>query len=139
MGWYEALKDTVTVADRLRDAELKQRLASLQVECAKLAEDNALLRQERNELRDQINARTEMSFDQNVYWRKSSSAAQDREGPFCPKCRDGSRKSARMEDQPNDDHWRCTVCDCTIQKPGRSNEAGLAFRPRDDRYSDAEY
>jgi hypothetical protein len=54
MGWYEAIKDVVTVADRLRDAELKHRLAAVQVECAKLAEDNARLRQDVLELRGQV-------------------------------------------------------------------------------------
>ena len=54
MGWYEALKDAVKAADQLRSAELKQKLAEVQVECAKLAEDNALLRQELIEMREKI-------------------------------------------------------------------------------------
>lgn len=36
MDRYEAVKDAIVVADRLRDVELKQRLADVQMECAKL-------------------------------------------------------------------------------------------------------
>jgi predicted ATP-grasp superfamily ATP-dependent carboligase len=57
MGWYEAIKDAIVVADRLRDIELKQRLADVQVECAKLAEENAKLRQELLDLREQAKTR----------------------------------------------------------------------------------
>jgi hypothetical protein len=38
------LSNMVTLADRLRDAELQQWLAAVQVEGAKLAEENAALR-----------------------------------------------------------------------------------------------
>ena len=69
MGWYEAIKDAIIVADRLRDIELKQRLADVQVECAKLAEENAKLRQELLDLREQAKTRQEMYYQNNVYWR----------------------------------------------------------------------
>lgn len=86
MGWYEAVKDVLSVADRLRDAELRQ-LANVQVECANLAEENARLRQELMDLREKTRARQEMEFRDNVYWRLSEDARK--EGPFCPKCLDG--------------------------------------------------
>jgi FtsZ-binding cell division protein ZapB len=116
MGWYEAIKDAISVADRLRDAELKQKLADIQMECAKLAEENARLRQERNELKKQIEAREHLEFRQNVYWRKTGEGKD--EGPFCPSCADGGRKIVRMEDRPDDRYWRCTVCQHCTEKPG---------------------
>lgn len=61
--------------------------------------------------------REEMHYQYNVYWRQSGPGAP--EGPFCPKCRDGEGKTARMSDRPHDDFWRCPVCDYTIEKPGR--------------------
>ena len=67
MVWYEALKDAVTAAERVRDAELKQRLADVQVECAKLAEDNARLRQDLTDLREQSRTRQEAQHRDNVY------------------------------------------------------------------------
>ena len=59
MSWYEAVKDAVTAANKLQDADLIQRLATVQVECAALAEENARLREERNELRATLTARAE--------------------------------------------------------------------------------
>ena len=115
MGWYEALKDAVSVADRLRDAELKQKLANLQVECAKLAEDNARLRQELLETREQANLRQKMVYRDNAYWTEGSGGNLD--GPFCPKCLDGEHRAARMTVQPDDHCWRCPTCRCIIQKP----------------------
>jgi hypothetical protein len=44
IGWYEALKDVLTIVDKFRDAGLKQKLAIVQVEAAHLAEENARLR-----------------------------------------------------------------------------------------------
>jgi hypothetical protein len=114
MGWYEALKDVLTLADRLKDAELKQRLADVQMEGAKLAEENARLRQELIDLRQQVDTRQQMEFRDNVYWRLSLQGKG--EGPFCPKCLDGDGKAARMVDAPN--HWECPVCDFTTRKPG---------------------
>jgi hypothetical protein len=116
MGWYEAIKDAVTVADRLRDAELQHRLAAVQVECAKLAEENSRLRQELLELREQTQTRQQMEFLNNVYWRKREDGKS--EGPFCPKCLDGEKKASRMAERADDNYWRCSVCLSAVEKPG---------------------
>ena len=116
MGWYEAVKDLIKIADRIRDAELKQKLADVQMEGAKLAEENARLRQELIDLRQQVQTRQEMIFRDNVYWRHQS---DDKiEGPFCPKCLDGEGKSSRMTDLA-DNYWRCPVCSFAIEKSRR--------------------
>jgi len=131
MGWYEAVKDALAVADRLRDAELKHRLADVQMECAKLAEENARLRQELIELREHAQTRQEMQYQDNVYWRQSGQGT--REGPFCPKCLDGEGKAARMSDRADDHCWRCPVCRYAIMKPGRDPypEVVSDFDPRE--------
>jgi hypothetical protein len=130
MGWYEAIKDVVTVADRLRDAELKQRLAAVQVECAKLAEDNAAMRQELMELRQQVQIRQEMKWRENVYWRELDGGKN--EGPFCPKCLDGDGKVARMADRSDDTFWRCAVCHSAVRKPGDRRTHRTEFDPLGD-------
>ena len=114
MGWYDALKDAISVADRLRDAELKQRLADVQVECANLAEENARLRQDLMQLREERQVRQEMEYRSNVYWRSSDTGVT--EGPFCPKCLDGAGRAARMSNEPGYDYHRCPVCDYAIEK-----------------------
>jgi len=131
MGWYEALKDVLTVADRLKDAELKHRLADFQIECAKLAEDNAKLRQELIGLREQSQTRQEMRHRDNVYWRQVGTDGKA-EGPFCPKCLDGTGKAARMAQRPDDAFWRCPVCSFVQRRPGspkRCSQAETDFDP----------
>lgn len=130
MGWYEALKDALTAADRLRDAELKQKLADVQVECAKLAEENARLRQELIDLRQHVRTRQEMQYQDDVYWRQSGQGK--REGPFCPKCLDGEGKAARMSDRSDDEYWRCPVCGYVIEKSGRGPRGRSAGRAETD-------
>jgi len=115
MGWYEAVRDALTVADRLRDSELQQRMADVQMECAKLAEENARLRQELIDLREQVQVHEEMHYHDNVYWRPVGGGK--REGPFCPKCFNGNSKASRMTERSNADWWKCPVCDCVIIKP----------------------
>ena len=98
------------------DADLKHRLADVQLEYAKLAEECVRLRQELLDLREHAQTRQEMHYQDNVYWRRSG---QDKlEGPFCPKCFDGHNKPARMSDQTRDTFWRCSVCHTAIRKPG---------------------
>ena len=119
MGWYEALKDAVKAAEHLKDAELTQKLGTVQMECAALAEENSRIREERNGLREQLRLQGVMEFETNVYWMREG---ETRSGPFCPKCWDGDRKTARMEDRPDDHYWRCPVCGTTTAKPGPNPE-----------------
>ena len=121
MGWYEALKDAITAADRLKDAGLKQQLANVQMECAALAEENARLREESLSLKEQIRNKNALSFRDNVHWMARDGGGE--EGPYCPKCWGGEQKLARMQDRSDDDWWRCLVCDRTVAKPGPGRDA----------------
>jgi hypothetical protein len=114
MGWYEAIKDALGAADRLRDADLKSKLADVQIECAKLAEENARLRSELLEFKEQARIRQDMAYEDNVYWQSGSASPS---GPFCPKCLDGSGKIARMTIDSDDHCWRCHVCGHSVIKP----------------------
>ena len=118
MGWYEAVKDAIGVADQLRNVELKQKMVDVQMECLKLAEDNASLRQELIALREQVKLRQVMQFKDNAWWRDIGEGKT--EGPFCPKCLDGDNKPVRMSDYSDFHAWMCPVCECSIQKPGSS-------------------
>ncbi len=116
MGWYEALKDAVSAADKIRNAELNQKLVDLQMECIKLAEDNVHLRQELLDIREKQQIRENMEHRDNVYWRPLGE--EKFEGPFCPKCFDGSNRTSRMGKYDGSHCWCCPVCDCTVSMPG---------------------
>ena len=111
MGWYEAIKDLGSVAEKINHAEILEKLALLRMECAALAEENARLREENLKQAAQINAREDLQFKHNVYWRGDG---DNREGPFCPKCLNDSGKVARMGDTLKDGWWRCVVCDLKV-------------------------
>ncbi|MCI0650431.1 MAG: hypothetical protein L0Z55_00960 [Planctomycetes bacterium] len=113
------MKDALRVADSIKDADLKLKLAAVQMECAKLSEDNAQLRQELVDLRKQAEVRQEMDYANDVYWRVAGEGKRD--GPFCPKCLDGKAMLARMSNQASDRYWRCHVCDHVIEKSGRGS------------------
>jgi hypothetical protein len=117
------MKDAISVADRLRDAELKQKLATVQMECANLAEENARLRHDLLALREQTQVRQDMAYQDNVYWRRLAGKQPD--GPFCPKCLDGSDKVARMTVEHEDHCWRCHVCGNAVIKPGQGSRQSV--------------
>lgn len=119
MGWYEAFKDAMSVVERVRDAELTLRLADVRVEGAKLAEENAALRQELLGLREQAQTRQGMYYRDNVYWKRHEDDEPD-DGPYCPTCLDGANKAMRMPAYPDRDYWTCKLCKCDIRRPGSS-------------------
>jgi ribosomal protein L22 len=87
MGWFEVMKDAFTVADQLRNLELKQKLIDIQLEFSKEEEEKVAIRRELRALREQVRQRLIMQFKENVYWRDIGEGKI--EGPFCPKCLDG--------------------------------------------------
>lgn len=117
MDWYEAIRSAINAASRLQSADLLQRLADVQLEGAKLAQDNARLRDEVAFLKQQARLDESMAFRDNGYWLQRSGRGE--EGPFCSKCWDGDGKAVRMLEPPNNDHWSCPVCRLMTDKPGR--------------------
>lgn len=137
MGWYDAVKDALVVADQLKNVEMKQKLAAVQIECANLAEENARLRQERNELQEKLRLREEMVWDEKMksYFRTGPSG--DREGPFCPKCYGGSDKVIRMAKEHQD--FRCPVCRHLLNLDESAGLPMLGFGPPGKSIMDEEF
>jgi hypothetical protein len=116
MGWYETLKDLFTIANRLRDAELLQKLVEVQMEGAKIAQENVRLRQVLTDLHRKMKTDQEIHYRDDVYWRKLEDGKE--EDPFCPKCFHRDDKTPRMTDRPGEKNWQCPVCTYVIWKPG---------------------
>jgi len=113
MGWNEAIKDALQAGKGF--PEMIQKLATVQMEGAKLAQENAELREELLTLKEAAKLRDVMVFHDNVYWMTRDGKE---EGPFCPKCWDGDGKAVRMIDYPSLEDWLCHVSKTTIRKPG---------------------
>ena len=122
MSWYEAIKDAANAIDKLKNAEATAVMATVRMEGAKLAEENARLRDEVRELREALRIRDAMAWDENAYWIERDGR---REGPYCPRCQDADRKAVRMLDRGHD--WKCSTCTTVVRKPG----AGSYDQPDD--------
>lgn len=131
MSWYDAIKAAGDAAEKLHDAELNQRLALVVMEGAKLAEENAKLRDELTQLREASRLREVLVFRDDVYWLDGTESEPD--GPYCQRCWDGARKIVRLTDGGRD-RWFCTVCNLQPWKPGgrerfRSGGRGVSPAP----------
>lgn len=127
MGWYEAFKDAAAVVEKLKDAEAMRAMATVQMEGAKLAQENAQLRDENHGLRQTLRNREAMAFHENAYWIERDGR---REGPFCPRCQDADGKAVRMLNlQPDYHAWKCPNCPTVVHRQGRSHEQPEDFQP----------
>lgn len=113
MSWYDAVKLANEAAEKLHDAELNRRIALVMTECAKLAEENARIREELLTLRETTRLRAQMVLKENVYWSHTESGE---DGPYCPACWDGGNKPVRLLDE-DDYKLHCPVCKQSRWKP----------------------
>src|SRR6266446_4577407 len=106
MGWLDTISAAIAVADEVKNADLKTKLVDVKLACVELAEELVRIREERNELREQLRLRDEMVWDQKIgaYFRAGT---QGREEPFCPRCLDADKKVCRMAAWDQD--FRCVV------------------------------
>src|SRR5688500_3666711 len=94
MGWYEALKDGITVAQKADNIELVQTLIEAQKEMMDLVETNRELREQKQKLKEQLQLRAAMKFRDNQYWLDLP--GQTPEGPYCSTCFDVDKNLVRM-------------------------------------------
>ena len=91
--------------------EAQERIMDLRAAALDLQEENLSLREQVHKLETQMQLREEFQWDGAVYWRKGQREKGD--APFCPRCKDGDSKLARltkMETQPGEFLWNCNVC-----------------------------
>jgi hypothetical protein len=115
MGWLETLKDAWSAAEKLHDAKLNILLGKAMMEGAELAQENASLRDGNRTLRERLDLRAKMHFDNGVYWQDDDDG--ERIGPFCQKCWDSTDRAVRLVDSERF-RWHCTVCGQLPWKPG---------------------
>jgi len=118
VSWYDAIKVAGDAIEALRNAELNGLLANVRMEGAKLAEENARLREELLALKEIARLRGTMVFRDNVYWHVEEGKTQ---GPCCPNCWPSVGKAVRMVDRGRHG-WICPVCDRYIGRPGHGGQ-----------------
>ncbi len=95
MGWYDALKDAITVAQKADNIELTRQLLDAQRELLDMQAENNRLRGEIFELRSKEADAEGLHFDKNSYWKTMPAGAAD--GPFCSRCWDFDKKLVRLK------------------------------------------
>lgn len=95
MGWEESVNDLQVLAERRNDEEMKQKVARVRIECAKLADELTAARRPPT-----------MDWDGKVFWEVGNDGK--RVGPICPECWQGKRNPVRMVEDSGD--HQCPVC-----------------------------
>lgn len=125
MDLLDAINRALYAVENLKTAEAKQAMATVRMEGAKLAEENAVLRAEIKSLNEAVRLESVMELRHDVYWEQT---ATEEKGPYCPACWDGQRKPVRLLEL-DENRWICSVCNKTRFKPGgreRSSAAAAA-------------
>lgn len=89
----EMLKDARNIATGANDIQTVNLLKDIQLEVYDLLDENRLLRDEIQEMKNIESSKKSMIWKGNVYFQKN-------DGPFCTKCFDGEYKVIRMKVLP---------------------------------------
>lgn len=110
---YDLSKVISDSADSLEQAEIKLKLAELMSALADTKSQISDIKLELisknekiKELENQIKIEKELKFEPPYYWKINN---DEKEGPYCQKCFDYTKKLIRLQDEKNGT-WRCLVC-----------------------------
>lgn len=98
----DTVKKALTIANKLKNVELKEVILDLREQMIELREENLTLKEQLKE-KQQYN----MVFDKDKYWNILSDGTKD--GPYCSACWDGNGKAVRMHEDMFLD-FVCPVC-----------------------------
>jgi hypothetical protein len=103
---WDLFSDANEIANKSENLDLQRKLNQLQqqiilLERQLIDKDRVLLEYERKEYQKQ-----NLTFQDNLYWKIDEQ--DNKEGPFCPKCKDGDQKEARMT--TSEYLYICPVC-----------------------------
>lgn len=113
MGWYEAVKDAINVAQKADNLDLMRQLLEVQKEIQDMNHEMAELRVENRELRVALNKKESVKYDKtlNLYFNESSEGRVD----YCPVCWSKESILAPVIKWENDTHY-CHTCQTYINR-----------------------
>lgn len=119
MGVVQTAGDILELVQKYNDAELNQQILDLQSQVGELlqekheVEDRCRRLEHRvGELEEELTFSADLELDDNVYWQKNDGG--EREGPFCPRCRDVEDLTVRLlrrESATFGPYWECPECE----------------------------
>ena len=113
MGVIDTVKNVTKLAQDVQNIPLLQQLVSLQAEVFELYDDNRNLKDDVRQLREQLELRDKMSFENNFYWIVEGDS---KDGPFCSKCYDKDHAARRMIELG--DLRGCSTCHLLLHQDG---------------------
>ena len=90
----------------LKLSELLNTLADTKSQISDIKLELIAKNEQISELENQIKIQNELEFEQPYYCRV---VRKDKDGPYCQKCYDDTKKLIRLQDEKNGT-WRCLVC-----------------------------
>ena len=109
MGTIDAIKDAISLANKVGNHELHRQLVELLDEVHSLRHEQRQLIDEKRELEEAAALRDSLEFRGNAYWRGD-------EGPFCSKCWDADSKLVRCHTRRGYRPF-CPACNTPVRDP----------------------
>ena len=106
MGFFDVIKDVVTIAQKADNVELYKALLDLQKGAFELSDENRRLKEEVDRLNGIINDNSNKELRGDCYYFNG-------EGPYCTKCHDDENKKIHMSKDDNNCgtiYFRCPKC-----------------------------
>lgn len=99
----DTAKTALTIANELKNLELKEAILNLKEQMLALREENLALKEQLQEKQ-----KYNMQFKNNTYWNIKEDGKK--EGPYCPTCWDADGKAVRLLKSSGYDGPICLVC-----------------------------
>jgi len=118
---FDLAKDLKNASDAYNDAEMRLKLSELysalseaKIELADAQLEMYELKRKISELQGKLDASDELVFREAVYWRANEVEGKPN-GPFCPKCYEGSEKKMSSMSSVNGQfrfagRYKCNTC-----------------------------
>lgn len=113
MGWYEAIKDVVSLVQKSNDLELLKKVMELQTAGTGLSEENVQLKREVHRLEEALSITGDLQYDKSSYWLRKGD--EKGEGPYCSRCWEVDHRLIRMLPHRAGRGSECPQCKTSIR------------------------
>lgn len=124
---FDLGKSVKAMVDKVGDADTKYQMADLISKLADAKVEAATASARIAELEQLLATVEAMNYDGMVYWQGQG---DDRDGPFCQRCFDDSKKVVRLQKGHSEYRapWSCVVCGTSYGKSKPPPTGGLVVR-----------
>lgn len=105
MGWYEAIKDGINVAQQVDNIPLVQSLIDAQKQILDLISENTNLKEENRKLSEKLEQKSSIERHSDTYITLHSDEKQIK---YCATCWDNSQKLVQLS--CDDGYYGCRIC-----------------------------